>query len=115
MQNRHLTSDSDILRRILQTTPLRSYPVSMELELDGRPCAVLVSRAEAGGSPRIRYHSGVRLVDWEGEQWVSYEREGVRWYQDELTDTDYRLLYALLAPDLLDLLRDGEGGGSPRS
>ena len=45
---------------------------------------------------RIRFPSGSRLIDWEGDQWRAYLKEGAQWDARELNDDDYELLYDCL-------------------
>ena len=46
---------------------------------------------------RIVVMPGSRLLDWEGGEWVPYEKEGVRWYREEFTEADYIALRRALS------------------
>ena len=48
-----------------------------------------VSFPDAYPEGRIMFPSGCRCLDWEGTEWVPYEKDGVRWYKDVFTESDY--------------------------
>jgi hypothetical protein len=41
---------------------------------------------------RIEIHRGIRLIDWNGERWEVFKKEGVRWDIDDFTDDDFEVL-----------------------
>ncbi len=56
----------------------------------------LIFPMEISGNARIRYNYGSRIIDWEGKEWVAYEKDGVRWFRDDLTEKDFQTLFYLL-------------------
>jgi hypothetical protein len=49
---------------------------------------------------RITVELGQRLLDWESDRWVPYQKEGVRWYREELREVDRMALEVALRPQL---------------
>jgi hypothetical protein len=92
----------DQIRNLLRHTDVRVDQVSLPWIYKAQ--AELQFPSEISGSARIRFNDGIRIVDWEKTQWVSYEKEGVRWYKDELSDRDYEVLYELLKPVIRNIL-----------
>jgi hypothetical protein len=41
---------------------------------------------------RMVVKEGIRYIDWDGECWKAFVKEGASWLQDELGDNDYRIL-----------------------
>jgi hypothetical protein len=87
------------IKELLRTTPIEPSEVSEPLSVSGLPSFKLVFPEETRGRARIRF-SGLRLIDWEGEEWVSYERDGTQWYRDSMTEKDAAVLYAILGSKL---------------
>ena len=67
--------------------------------------------APSKGNPRIAFPDqyqqgrivvvpGGRLLDWEGGEWVPYEKEGVRWNRESFKDSDYEALRDALSPQI---------------
>jgi len=72
------TEEKYILRNILKHTPPSSSNPKVSFE-DYCPLG------------RIRM-SGIRLLEWEGEEWNAYTKDGVEWIGDNLNDDDFRAL-----------------------
>ena len=51
-----------------------------------------VSFPEEHAAGRIRLPSGTRLLDWEGDRWKAYLKDGVQWFSDDLADSDFEVL-----------------------
>jgi len=67
--------------------------------------------APSRGNPRIAFPEqypqgrivvvpGGRLLDWEGGEWVPYEKEGVRWNRESFKDLDYEALRSALSSQI---------------
>jgi hypothetical protein len=56
----------------------------------------LIFPLEISGNARLRYDNGIRIIDWESTEWVAYEKDGVKWYKDNLTEDDFKNLFLLL-------------------
>jgi hypothetical protein len=95
-------SKIDIIRRILRITPLNIEGNSeSNIQLDS---VTIIDDPELLGI-RIKYNDGSRIIDWENGQWISYVKEGVSWYKEDLMDNDYDILYNLLATQISLLFR----------
>ena len=62
-----------------------------------------ISFPEPNKLGRIVIPGGFRLIDWEGDEWVAYEKEGARWFKDTLKDDDYKVLHDALADQVRDI------------
>jgi hypothetical protein len=90
------------VRNILSHTGVDVDQVSLPWKYKDQ--AELFFPSEISGSARIRFSDGQRLIDWEHNQWVSYEKDGVRWYKVDLSDFDYEVLFELLEPIIRSIL-----------
>lgn len=92
----------DQIRNLLRHTSVSANQVRLPWKYKDQ--AELFFPSEISGSPRIRFSDGIRIIDWEQNQWVSYEKDGVRWYKVDLSDVDYEVLYQLLEPVIRNIL-----------
>ena len=59
-----------------------------------------ISFPEHYAKGRIVIRPGERMLDWDGEQWIVYVKDGVRWFSEVLSDEDYDILYDALSIQL---------------
>jgi hypothetical protein len=97
-----LKHSNEQIRNLLRHTGLQFDQV--ELPWKHADNAELLFPDEISGAPRIRFLDGLRLIDWENDQWVSYEKDGIQWYKDDLSDLDYEILFDLLKPVIRNML-----------
>ena len=94
----------DRIRNWLRHTKIRADQVNLPWIYNDQ--AELLFPVEISGSARIRYHDGVRIIDWELDKWISYEKDGAKWYRVPLSDNDYEVLYGLLEPLIRSILNN---------
>ena len=93
------------IRNLLRHTGVRADQVNLPWKYEDQ--VELFFPSEISGSARIRFNDGIRIIDWEHNQWASYEKDGVRWYKTDLSDLDYEVLYELLEPLIRSILDNG--------
>jgi hypothetical protein len=100
------SDESDIITRILTITPVPDTIVSSEtMSIDDSLSVVVVPSPEPGTSTKLFYNDKDVLA-WESDSWVHRHADDGTWVLRELSQTDYRVLYTLLAPVILKLLDD---------
>jgi hypothetical protein len=46
---------------------------------------------------RIEIEQGRKIMDWNGEEWILFIKDGVRWYQEEFSNEEFILLETVLS------------------
>jgi hypothetical protein len=63
-----------------------------------------ISFPEHYAQGRIVIDPGLRMIDWNGEEWIVFVKDGVRWYRDEFNDDDFLVLQNALSDQLRSVL-----------
>lgn len=90
-----MNTERQIMRKhILKHTP----------PLSGNP---IISFPEHYSKGRIVIQLGIRMLDWDGEKWVAYTKDGTKWYSNDLSEEDYNILDRALSQQIGDFTVSG--------